>query len=173
MVKKLKFVPHFWTNLRLRYDYHHGMCAVYAMVHEETGKIYIDATPSLYSTMHFHERALKDRIHPSPELQRLYNQSPRFQLHYYITGEDDASANGLLAAVELGQMWMASYLHDKRLMNPEVLFTKDHGPGVRRPLIHGDTHYANVKTAARKLKMAEKTIKSYCNDPKRPEWRWA
>lgn len=164
--------PHFWTNCRVREDHHTHQCAAFILVHEATGRYFIDATASFYSHMQFQELSLKGNLHPNTEVQRLYNQSPRFELHYEIVGGDDRNGLNRLEAEELKQMWLAHYATDPQLINSKTEAIGYQAMGMARPLRMGNLTFANVKEAARELGKSERTVTLYCNDPKKPNWGW-
>lgn len=164
--------PHFWVNCRVREDHHQHQCAAYVLVHEASGRFFIDATASFYSHMQFQEQSLQGGLHYSTEMQRLYNQSPRFVLHYEVIGGDDSNGLNRLEAEELKQMWLTAFATDDKLINSKSEAIGYQAMGMRRPVRVEGVEYPNVKTAARQLGVTEKTVTNRCNSSKKPEWVW-
>lgn len=60
----------------------HSFPAVYVLTHQKTGMAYVGSTHNLYTRVNQHKNRLKDGTHRNSNLQRAYDDDPRFDLGF-------------------------------------------------------------------------------------------
>jgi len=60
----------------------HSFPAAYVLTHQKTGKAYVGSTHNLYTRINQHKNRLKDGTHRNPNLQKAYDDDPRFDLGF-------------------------------------------------------------------------------------------
>lgn len=88
----------------------HSHPAAYALIHPSSGQVYVGSTGDLYRRVGQHKTALRNSIHKNKNLQRAYDQDPRFDLTYKATSDIDE-------AIETEQHLIDRLMSSGRLMN--------------------------------------------------------
>lgn len=85
--------------------------ASYALVHVQTGRVYVGSTGRIYARLYEHQNLLKKGRHPLRELQNDYNASPEMKYYHWLAESPEAAQRGEQELVD--RLWDSGKLYNK------------------------------------------------------------